>query len=52
LINAEELNLQKSIIGIDIPAGQWHTIEVLEPGTVIFEIKDGPYQKLEEKDIL
>lgn len=29
--------------GIDIPTGQLHTLEVLEPGTVIFECKDGPY---------
>jgi cupin fold WbuC family metalloprotein len=29
--------------GIDIPAGQLHTLEVLKNGTVIFECKDGPY---------
>ncbi len=29
--------------GINIPAGQWHTLEVLEKGSVIFEVKDGPY---------
>ena len=29
--------------GIHIPAGQWHTLEVLESDTVIFEVKDGPY---------
>ncbi len=38
--------------GIHIPAGQWHTLEVLEPGSVIFEVKDGPYQPLETEDIL
>ena len=26
-----------------IPAGQCHTLEVLEPDTVIFEVKDGSY---------
>ena len=29
--------------GIQIPAGAWHTIRVLEP-TVIFEAKDGAYK--------
>lgn len=38
--------------GIHIPAGQWHTIEVLEPGTVIFEVKDGPYAPLGGEDIM
>lgn len=47
-----ELNPQSGKYGVDIPAGQWHTIEVLESGTVIFEVKDGPYEPLEDKDIL
>lgn len=38
--------------GIHIPAGQWHTLEVLESGTVIFEVKDGPYAPLGEEDVL
>ncbi|MFA6951374.1 MAG: cupin fold metalloprotein, WbuC family, partial [Lentimicrobiaceae bacterium] len=29
-----------------IPAGQIHSLEVLEPGTVIFECKDGPYMPI------
>lgn len=37
---------------LQIPAGQWHTIRVLEPGTVIFEAKDGAYEPLSEEDIL
>ena len=27
--------------GVQIPAGQWHTVEVVEP-SAIFEVKDGP----------
>ena len=38
--------------GIHIPAGQWHTLEVLESGTVIFEVKDGPYAPLQPEDII
>lgn len=37
---------------LQIPAGQWHTVEVLESGTVIFEAKDGAYAPLSEEDIL
>ena len=37
---------------LQIPAGQWHTVRVLEPGTVIFEAKDGAYAPLGEEDIL
>jgi cupin fold WbuC family metalloprotein len=52
LINSTILNPQEGKFGIDIPAGQFHTIEILENGSVIFEVKDGPYTPLEEKDIL
>lgn len=38
--------------GAHILKGTWHTIEVLQPGTVIFEVKDGPYKPLESGDIL
>jgi len=36
---------------LQIPAGQWHTIESLETGTVIFEAKDGAFAPLREEDI-
>lgn len=36
--------------GVHIPVGQWHSLEVLESGTVIFEVKDGPYKALEPED--
>ena len=37
------LDPREGMYGIDIPAGQLHTLEVLESGSVIFECKDGPY---------
>ena len=37
--------------GIHIPAGQWHSLEVLQSGSVIFEVKDGPYEPLGEGDV-
>lgn len=40
------------VYGYHVPKGQWHTLEVMESGTVIFEVKDGPYMPLSENDIL
>lgn len=37
---------------LQIPVGQWHSLEVLEEGTVIFEAKDGKYEALGEEDIM
>lgn len=37
--------------GVQIPAGQWHGIEVIEP-SAIFEVKDGPYTPLQPQDTL
>lgn len=39
-------------VGLHIPKGQWHSVEVLESGTVIIEVKDGKYEALGEEDIL
>ena len=46
------LSVENENFGVNIPAGQWHTLEVLAKGTVIFEVKDGPYFPLTEEDIL
>ena len=40
------------VAAVNIPMGQWHTVEVLESGTVIMEFKDGPYEPLQECDIM
>lgn len=40
------------VYGIHIPVGQWHTLEVLEENSVLFEVKDGPYKPLEPEDIM
>ena len=37
---------------VQIPLGQWHSLEVLESGTIIFEAKDGAYEPLGDEDIL
>ena len=33
-------------VGVDIPAGTWHTFVALAAGTVMFEAKAGPYRPL------
>ena len=38
--------------GLNIPAGQWHTLRSLESGSVILEMKDGAYQPISPADIL
>lgn len=45
-----DLYLEEGRYGVNIPQGQWHTLEVLEP-SVIFEVKDGPYTPLNAEDI-
>ena len=46
-----DLDRSKGNEGVQIPAGQWHTLEVHEP-SVIFEVKDGPYTPLAPEDMM
>ena len=43
-------NSENSIIQIE--KGQWHSLECLEPNTIIFEAKDGTYEPLSQSDIM
>lgn len=52
LVKEFELSNHAGRYGVSIPIGTWHTIEVLESGTVIFEIKEGPYTPLSPDDII
>ncbi|MEA4935065.1 hypothetical protein SDC9_93690 [bioreactor metagenome] len=52
LIQVINLNPLEGKYGISIPANHWHTVEVLEKGTVIFELKEGPYSPLQPEDAL
>ena len=47
-----ELAPKSSQVGMSVPVGQWHALESLEEGSVIFECKDGAYQPLSADDIL
>ena len=47
-----ELSPNGPVVALNIPAGQWHTVKALESGTVILEMKNGPYEPLGAEDIL
>ena len=47
-----ELAPNTAQVGMSVPVGQWHALESLEEGSVIFESKDGAYQPLSSEDIL
>ena len=47
-----ELSPNGSVVAVNIPKGQWHTVRALESGTVILEMKDGAYEPLGDEDIL
>jgi cupin fold WbuC family metalloprotein len=38
-----ELNPQEGKYGVNIPKGTWHNLESLEPDSVFFECKEGPF---------
>lgn len=39
------------IVALNIPAGQWHTVRAIESGSVILEMKDGPYESIGPEDM-
>ena len=47
-----ELSPNGPVVALNIPAGQWHTVQALEIGTVIMEVKDGAYEPLQDCDVL
>lgn len=47
-----ELSPNGPVVALNIPIGQWHTVHSLESGTVILEMKDGPYEPTGPEDIL
>lgn len=38
--------------GVDIKKGVWHNLESLEPGSVIFECKEGPFVPHDEEGVI
>lgn len=47
-----ELAPDTAQVAMSVPVGQWHALESLEEGSVIFECKDGAYSPLNQEDIM
>ena len=47
-----ELSPNGQVVALNVPAGQWHTVRALESGSVILEMKNGPYEPMGPEDIL
>ena len=52
LTDSIELAPGGPVVGLNIPIGQWHTVRVLESGTVIMEVKDGAYEPIGPEDVM
>ena len=50
LDNCALLHRSKGALAVDYREGLWHTFFALEPNTVIFEVKPGPYNAATDKD--
>ena len=50
-IASYELAPNSTHVAMSVPVGQWHALESLEEGSVIFECKDGAYEPLQNQDI-
>lgn len=50
LSNRLVLNPHSANVAIEIPGDTWHTLAAIQPNTLLFECKTGPYQKLSDKD--
>ena len=43
---------EEGLYGVNIPKGVWHKLEAVEPGSCIFECKQGPFVPHEKDGIL
>ena len=50
ILDVVKLEACGETMGVEIPPGVWHSIVSLETGTVFFEVKDGPYEPISDKD--
>ena len=52
IIDTFVLQADSDTFGITSPKGQWHSLDCLESGTVIMEMKDGAWAPLREDEIM
>lgn len=44
------LDNAQGIYGVELPAREWHTVLSLASGTVLYEVKPGPYAPIDDKN--
>jgi len=44
------LDREKGNFAVEIPVGVWHSLFALEVGSVVYEVKDGPYFPISDKN--
>lgn len=52
VIESVVLSQEDGLYGVDIPKNVWHNLESLEPDSVIFECKEGPFVPHEQEGVL
>ena len=52
ILQQERLEATGPLRGIELAENQFHTLVALVPNSVMFELKQGPYQPTEDKDFL
>ena len=38
-------------VGVEVPASTWHTVVAMEPGCILLEVKSGPFDPDQPKDL-
>lgn len=51
MINHVLLSRDSGRFGVEIKPGQWHSLASLESGSVVYEVKDGPYIPISDKNM-
>lgn len=52
VIHTQKVSANGTTRGVELGEGMFHTLIALEPDTVMFELKEGPYVPIEDKDFL
>ncbi|MDR0560788.1 MAG: WbuC family cupin fold metalloprotein [Prevotellaceae bacterium] len=51
IVSSTEICPDKGVYGMEIEAGVWHSLVVLESQTVVYEVKRGPYAPLTHENV-
>ena len=44
LLEAQEISAAGPLRGVEVPPAVWHSLLAIEPGTVLYEVIDGPFR--------